>query len=113
MTEKIVDFEILEKISELFGEKFPGFFKKHFEGSEKLLKNIEKAIQDNNIEDMTLAAHTLKSSSCQLGIMALGKKVEEIEKIGLDNNGMGNANQLYLQAIKLHQQTKELVKDKL
>ena len=67
-----------------------GFLKEminiYLEESPRLISEMKAALKENQVENFTRAAHTLKSSSANLGAMALSEMCKELEMMGKSGN---------------------------
>ena len=59
-------------------------FRLYLEGASVLIAQIQRALTDGAAEDLCLAAHTLKSSSANLGGQRLAARCRELEALGRD-----------------------------
>ena len=78
--EEIVDLEALEDARSAMQDKFGTMLEYYLEDSESYLNAISAALPDGNAEVIATNAHSLKSSSRQLGAVAVSDIAREIEE---------------------------------
>ena len=81
----IIDAPTLSALKELMEEEFPTLINSYLEDTPKLMDDIRSAAKVANIEVLVRAAHTLKSSSNNIGAIQLATIAATIEKIGQEN----------------------------
>lgn len=79
-----IDAQVIQSLRELGGEDDPGLLKELIEmflqDAPKRIGEIQTALAENDIKLLERAAHTLKSSSANLGAMGLSRICREIEE---------------------------------
>jgi CheY-like chemotaxis protein len=82
----ILDAQVLDKFRELMGEDADDFFieliELYLSESPKLVEELRAAVRDHNPERLMHAAHSLKSSSANVGAISLSARLKELEQIG-------------------------------
>ena len=82
----IVDTSVIASLKELGGEDDPGLFVEvvdmFLEDAEKHVDNLRTALASGDIKLLERTAHTLKSSSANVGAMRFSKLCFEIEQRG-------------------------------
>ncbi len=76
----LIDQQILAALKELMEEEFPALINSYIEDAPKLLADILSSSKEAEREVLVRAAHTLKSSSSNLGAKQLAAIAEGIEK---------------------------------
>lgn len=71
--------EVLEELEAVMGTEYLGLIKLFLEDAPKQIQQLEQAASENNIHGMITPAHTLKSSSANLGALALSAIAKRIE----------------------------------
>ena len=71
--------EVLEELEAVMGNEYLGLIKLFLEDAPKQIQQLEQAAAENNIHGMITPAHTLKSSSANLGALALSAIAKRIE----------------------------------
>jgi len=71
--------EVLEELEAVMGNEYLGLIKLFLEDAPKQIQQLEQAAAENNIHGMIAPAHTLKSSSANLGALALSAIAKRIE----------------------------------
>ncbi len=79
--------EVLEELEAVMGAEYLGLIKLFLEDAPKQIQQLEQAAADNNIHGMIAPAHTLKSSSANLGALALSAIAKRIE-VGARGNAL-------------------------
>lgn len=74
---------LLLRLVNLYGEESP-----------KLIAQIETAIDERNLPDLEMAAHTLKASSAQLGALRFSVICRKLEFIGSGDSPFDQASDL-------------------
>ncbi|GAB4535887.1 MAG: hypothetical protein Tsb0014_23220 [Pleurocapsa sp.] len=81
-----VDFSVLESLCEMAGEEasllLTEMINTYLEDTEQRLQDIADAITQANAETIKQAAHSMKSSSANLGAMNLAQVCEQLEQLG-------------------------------
>lgn len=78
----LVDQQVLASLKELMEEEFPALVNSYIEDAPKLLADILSSSKEAEREVLVRAAHTLKSSSSNLGAKQLATIAEAIETQG-------------------------------
>mgnify|MGYP002147647703 CR=1 FL=1 len=72
--------EIVEDLQEMMGSDYQSLVRIYLEDSPKLIHQIQIALDNRDCQALVAPAHTLKSSSANLGAMALSDIAKNIEK---------------------------------
>ncbi|WP_297800858.1 ATP-binding protein [Arenimonas sp. GDDSR-1] len=75
-----LDMEIVEDLQEMMGSDYQSLIRIYLEDSPKLIGQIQSALDNRDCTALVAPAHTLKSSSANLGAMALSDIAKTIEK---------------------------------
>jgi CheY-like chemotaxis protein/HPt (histidine-containing phosphotransfer) domain-containing protein len=75
-----LDMEIVEDLKEMMGSDYPSLVRIYLEDSPKLIGQIQTALDNRDFQALVPPAHTLKSSSANLGALALSDIAKTIEK---------------------------------
>jgi HPt (histidine-containing phosphotransfer) domain-containing protein len=78
----VIDSRALAVLQEAMGEDFAELVLIYIESTEEILTNLLKAFNQQDVVTFTLEAHSLKSSSANLGGFALSKMSAELEMAG-------------------------------
>ena len=81
---QILNEQILNEAKGLMKDRFPMMVKYFLEDTEMYLGEIQQAIKTNEIENAVSPAHTIKSSSKQLGAEKLSEIAKEMEAFTRD-----------------------------
>jgi signal transduction histidine kinase/DNA-binding response OmpR family regulator/HPt (histidine-containing phosphotransfer) domain-containing protein len=75
----VLDLEVVEELRSIMGAEYQGLIKMFFEDAPAHIQKLQSALAANDIPGMIAPAHTLKSSSANLGAMALSSIAKRIE----------------------------------
>jgi CheY-like chemotaxis protein len=75
----VLDLEVVEELRSIMGAEYQGLIKMFFEDAPEHIRKLQGALAANDIPGMVAPAHTLKSSSANLGAMALSSIAKRIE----------------------------------
>ena len=78
----VLDQEILTELSEIMEEGFVGLIREYLDNAPTLMDDIAAAVAARDAESLVLPAHSLKSSSANLGAMRVSALAKELEFIG-------------------------------
>ena len=81
----ILAMDVLQELEAVMGNEYLSLIKLFLEDAPKQIQQLEQAAAENNIHGMIAPAHTLKSSSANLGALALSAIAKRIE-IGARGN---------------------------
>jgi HPt (histidine-containing phosphotransfer) domain-containing protein len=76
----MLDQNLLAEFKSIVKDKYATLISFYIEDSQKYIDTILKEIADGNLDKAVFAAHTLKSSSRQVGAIELGAMADHIEK---------------------------------
>jgi HPt (histidine-containing phosphotransfer) domain-containing protein len=95
MTDKqmdVINMQIVQEARGLMNDRFPTMVKYFLEDTQMYLEEIAKAVKEKNVEMIISPAHTIKSSSKQLGaerVSGVAKDLEELCRNILENKAPG------------------------
>ncbi len=90
MTE-IIDMQAVRELKELMEQKFPALVQTYVESSRKHVDDVIKGVDADDAALVESAAHPLKSSSANMGLMALYELSRDIEDVAeRAKNSSGN-----------------------
>jgi len=105
----IIDVSVIEMLKSM-DDNNDGLLKEmisiYFEEAPQILEGLKKGLEKNDNELFVRSAHTLKSSSANVGAMVLSKIGEELEMTG-QNGGMKSTQKKVKQAIKEYEIAKK------
>lgn len=85
--QKSINADMIEKLKTLGGmDLLTELHTVFINTSEVLIREIHTAISDNNAQDLQKKAHSLKSSSGNMGALQLSKICLQLEKLGEAKN---------------------------
>lgn len=88
VTESAIDFSVLESLCEMAGEEasllVEEMIDSYLNDTASRLQAISEAIEQADTETIHQAAHSMKSSSANLGAVNLAQLCEELEQLGRD-----------------------------
>ncbi len=82
MLNNSIDTTNLDSLKEIIGDDLKEIVLNFIESSPETLKKINLALQDENADDLTLHAHTLKGSGANMGAIKLAEICAELENKG-------------------------------
>ncbi|GAB4542728.1 MAG: hypothetical protein Tsb0014_35780 [Pleurocapsa sp.] len=89
----VLDSQVLDSLRKLGGAKaqivLTQIIEQYLEDSPERLKNVQQAIRDGNADALRQAAHSLRSSSANLGAIAFSHLCKELESIALSGTTQG------------------------
>ena len=83
--EPIINHDTLNTLKEIMEDEFSSLLDSYLEDAPTLFNELKQAAKSADIEVMVRAAHTLKSSSSNLGATLLSGIAFDIEKLGKDS----------------------------
>jgi HPt (histidine-containing phosphotransfer) domain-containing protein len=85
-TEAVLDPDVLQVLRDLGGEDDPGLFAEiidlFLEDSARLMEELDAAYRNDDALQFERTAHTLKSSSANLGALAFAETCAQLEQCG-------------------------------
>lgn len=78
-SEPIIDIDALQRLQFVMRERFPTIINMYLIEADKLLEAIAEGLNTNDIAKSGLAAHSLKTSSGQVGAMRMQSIMQAIE----------------------------------
>lgn len=79
-----IDLETIESLKELMKDKFSMLVETYVENAEKYIVAIENGFEERSAKKIRDAAHPLKGSSGNLGLVALSETAGQLEKLAKD-----------------------------
>lgn len=94
----VIDMQVIQSLRELGGDDDPGLLVElidiFLEDAPQRLRDVSEALAADDLRRLERAAHTLKSSSANLGALGLSKLCKEMEEIVRGNTTQGVADLL-------------------
>ncbi len=75
----VLEMEVIEELRSIMGDEYRGLVKMFLEDAPTHIETLRAAAANNDIAGMVAPAHTLKSSSANLGALALSSVAKRIE----------------------------------
>jgi HPt (histidine-containing phosphotransfer) domain-containing protein len=75
----VLEMEVVEELRSIMGAEYQGLVKLFLEDAPSHIQRLQAAAANNDIAAMVAPAHTLKSSSANLGALALSAVAKRIE----------------------------------
>jgi HPt (histidine-containing phosphotransfer) domain-containing protein len=76
----VLDAEVIEELRAIMGDEYRGLIRMFVEDAPTHIAKLQSALAANDVPGMVAPAHTLKSSSANLGAMALSAVARRIEQ---------------------------------
>ena len=87
---QVLDTEVIEGLRELGGEEDPGLLlelvEMFLDDAPNRLREMEESLSSGDLDTMRRAAHTLKSSSANMGAVLLCQICKDMEQAARDEN---------------------------
>ncbi len=83
---QLLDTDAINEARSMFRAKFPTMSGYYFEDAQGYLDNIRSAVSGQNVPAIVAPAHTLKSSSRQMGAARVSIIAKEIETAAREGN---------------------------
>ena len=93
---KVLDHGVLKELYEIMEEDFAAILTSYLANVPRLMHGIESAIEGNDMQALALSAHTLKSSSANVGAVRLSELAKGLEIKGRQGD-TSNLEQIQLQ----------------
>jgi signal transduction histidine kinase/HPt (histidine-containing phosphotransfer) domain-containing protein/ActR/RegA family two-component response regulator len=104
----VLDMNVIDEIRDTFAEKHPNLVRElagiFIEDSTKLVEIIKQAVEEQDSEKVTRAAHSLKGISAQMGAAILAQICDEIELKG-EARDLSEIDKSILQMERVYRQT--------
>jgi CheY-like chemotaxis protein len=84
--DKVLDDSVLQELYEIMEDDFISVLQSYRENAPELIQRIQSSIESGDVEGMVSAAHSLKSSSANVGAMNLSAVSKQMEHNGRLNN---------------------------
>lgn len=94
----VIDSSSLSVLREAMGEDFADLVPIFIESTQDILTNLSKAFNQQDVESFTREAHSLKSSSANLGGLVLSEMAAELEAAG--HQGQLPESEEFIQPLK-------------
>jgi HPt (histidine-containing phosphotransfer) domain-containing protein len=94
----VIDTSSLSVLQEAMGEDFEDLVAIFIESTEDILTSLLNAFNQQDVESFTREAHSLKSSSANLGGLVLSKMAAELETTG--HQGQLPKSEEFIQPLK-------------
>ncbi len=92
--DSLIDHDILRDLTDIMGDESKVLIDVYLEDTPKILDQIEHAIRANQISDMIMPAHSLKSTSANLGALGLSDIARQMEQDARKSSASNYQSQL-------------------
>ncbi|MGI9274624.1 MAG: response regulator [Endozoicomonas sp.] len=82
---ELINSTTLNTLKDIMEDEFSGLLESYLEDAPMLMRDIQQSAREADLKVMVRAAHTLKSSSNNLGARLLAETAQEIETLGKEN----------------------------
>lgn len=79
-----LDMEALESARKIVQDKFPQMVEYYLEDTQTCIKQAREALEKKDAQQVMISAHTVKSSSHQLGAMEMSRIAKDMEELTRD-----------------------------
>ncbi|BAQ65152.1 response regulator [Geminocystis sp. NIES-3709] len=112
-----LDVRVIAELREMIGEEdfeevFSELINAYLEDSPKLIQGLINALENKNLSEIKINAHTLKSSSASLGAMKLADLSKEVE-LSIIKGDLTNSSRLISQIMSEYEQVENLMRQEL
>ena len=109
-SDELINWEVFNKLKQMFGERFETVVEQHTQGTAKNLKLIEASIENEDLANLEKAAHSLKGSAAQFGAMKLSDIARDVESCAKGGD-LNKSRELLAVLLKVREQTVTLMID--
>jgi CheY-like chemotaxis protein len=107
-----LDLESFNNLRLLFKEKFNSAVEQHSSNAHDNVRLLKQAIEQEDIDTLERAAHSIKGSSAQFGALSLSKLAAEMEQLARVNDLM-QAKKLLVELRDCQEQVAQLMQENL
>jgi HPt (histidine-containing phosphotransfer) domain-containing protein len=100
----VLDSSVLKELYEIMDDDFVTVLESYRNNAPTLIGTIKTAVKEKDMEKLVRPAHSLKSSSANLGAMELSSLARELELKGRQND-TSNLKDVYDQVIDSYRRT--------
>ena len=104
MLQSVLDPQVLGELFEIMGEDFVSILQSFLGNAPNLMRGIKTAMSQHDLEALSRAAHSLKSSSANVGASELSILARELEFKGR-NQDRSELLDIYRQTLEVYRQT--------
>ena len=104
MPSSVLDSSVLKELYEIMDDDFVAVLESYRNHAPSLIGTIKSAVKEKDMEKLVRPAHSLKSSSANLGAMELSNLARELELKGRQND-TSNLKEVYDQVIDSYRRT--------
>lgn len=90
----LIDHDILRDLTDIMGDESKVLIEVYLEDTPKILEQIEHAIAADQIADLVMPAHSLKSTSANLGALGLSEIARQMEQDARESRSADYQTQL-------------------
>jgi signal transduction histidine kinase/CheY-like chemotaxis protein/HPt (histidine-containing phosphotransfer) domain-containing protein len=91
-TQGVIDRAVLGELYEIMEEDFVSVIQSYLKSAPNLMHGVREAVQNQDMEALVKSAHPLKSSSANVGALALSELSKELEFKGRQNDSRDLVN---------------------
>ncbi len=109
---EIIDTDVLAQLGKLAGAKFSALIENYIDTSKTLMQELTQSAEQRDASGIDAAAHSLKSSSRQMGASLLSDLCAEIERYAKEEN-IDEANRLLTELYPRYTETIQILESHL
>jgi HPt (histidine-containing phosphotransfer) domain-containing protein len=102
--QKLTDLSYLEKFTNGDKEKIKKYISMYLKNTPDVIRNFQKELDDHNLENLRLKAHSIKPQATYFGIEKLQEVLFKIESIILNSSNLDELQTLILSANQLNEE---------
>jgi len=110
--EAVLDRQVLDELRDVMGDEYQSLVQTYLKNTPTLLLEINQALEEEELSALVLPAHSLKSSSANLGAMQMSALARGLEKAAREDD-MQTVAELRPELAPLFEQTRESLQAEL
>jgi len=110
--EAVLDRQVLDELRDVMGDEYQSLVQTYLKNTPTLLLEINQALEEEELSALVLPAHSLKSSSANLGAMQMSALARGLEKAAREDD-MQTVAELRPKLAPLFEQTRESLQAEL
>jgi DNA-binding response OmpR family regulator len=104
-SEQLLEKHVLKELQEIMDEDFVAILESFLASAPGLMRNIKQAVQEGDLQALVRPAHSLKSSSANVGAVQLSELARELEIKGRQNDD-AELRSIYKRTLETYQRSR-------